>query len=77
MRPAICTSLSGIADFRRKKHGNLFSPFIKPQPKAESSGCVGDKQGESLEAAAIKIPVAFYKEGCKSWTFVTFGPSQK
>ncbi|OWK70638.1 hypothetical protein CBW18_05890 [Pedobacter sp. AJM] len=37
-----------------------------------------DKKGvRSLEAAAIKIFVAFYKKGCKPWIFVSFGLSQK
>ena len=73
----ICSLLSGLADFRRKKHGNLCSPLITPQPKAESSGSGGISKGKSLDAATIKISVAFYKEGCKPWVFVSFGPSQK
>ncbi|WP_208864435.1 hypothetical protein, partial [Pedobacter suwonensis] len=31
----------------------------------------------SLDAAAIKISVGFYKKRCKPWVFVSFGPSQK
>jgi len=52
-------------------------PFITPQPKAGSSGSGGISKAKSLDAAAIKISVAFYKEGCKPWVFVSFGPSQK
>jgi len=28
--PAICTLLYGLADFRRKKHGNLYTPHHYP-----------------------------------------------
>ncbi len=78
LHPAICTLLPGLADFRRKKHGKLRSSPHTPQPKAGSKRERWDKaRAKSLDAAAIKISVAFYKEGCKPWVFVTFGPSQK
>ncbi|MFD2584549.1 hypothetical protein ACFSR6_18775 [Pedobacter vanadiisoli] len=48
------------------------------QAKAGSKRERRDKaRAKSLDAAAIKISVAFYKEGCKPWVFVSFGPSQK
>jgi len=40
-------------------------PLMTPQPKAGSSGSVGISKAKSLDAAAIKISVGFYKEGCK------------
>ena len=36
-------------------------PLITPQPKAGSSGSAGISWGESLDTAAIKISVGFYK----------------
>ncbi|MGQ7856897.1 hypothetical protein ACUN24_21880 [Pedobacter sp. WC2501] len=59
---AICTSLSGLADFRRKKHGNLCSPPHNPTAQGRiKAGALGISKGESLDAAAIKISVGFYK----------------
>jgi len=56
----------------------LHYPLIPPQPKAGSKRALWNKaRAKSLDAAAIKISVAFYKEGCKPWVFVSFGPSQK
>jgi hypothetical protein len=60
VRPA-----TGLADFRWKKHENLCTPFHTPQPKAGSSVRAGISKGKSLDTAAIKIFVAFYKERCK------------
>jgi len=78
MHYAICALLSGLADFRRKKHGNLCSPPHTPQPKAGSKRERWNKaRAKSLDAAAIKISVGFYKKRCKPWVFVSFGPSQK
>jgi len=55
-----------MADFRRKKHGNLYSPPHTPHSlRQDQSGSGGVSKGKSLDAAAIKIFVAFYKEGCK------------
>jgi len=63
---AICTLLSGLADFRRKKHGKLCSSLHTPQPKAGSKRERWNKaMAKSLDAAANKISVAFYKKGCK------------
>jgi len=53
----------GLGDFRRKKHGNLCSPPHTSQHKAGLKRERWDKaRDESLDAAAIKISVAFYKE---------------
>jgi hypothetical protein len=55
--------LSGLADFRRKKHGKLCSyPFITHSPRQDQSESGGISKDKSLDAAAIKISVAFYKE---------------
>ncbi|MFF5380398.1 hypothetical protein ACIQXP_00215 [Pedobacter suwonensis] len=54
---------TGLADFRRKKHGNLCTtPSYHHNPRQDQSGSGGISQAESLDAAAIKISVAFYKE---------------
>ena len=59
---AVCTLLTGLADFRRKKHGKLCTPFILPQPKAGSKRARWNKaKAKSLDTAANKISVAFYK----------------
>jgi len=53
-------------------------PLHNPQPKAGLKRERWNKaRAKSLDAAAIKISVGFYKEGCKPWVFVSFGPSQK
>ena len=71
---AICTRLSSIADLRRKKHGNLCSPFNFPTAQGRIKRvCKDISKGKSLEAAAIKISVAFYKEGCKPWFLFLLG----
>jgi len=62
MLHAICIMLSGLADFRRKKHGKLCSALHTPQPKAGSKRERWNKaRAKSLDAAANKISVAFYK----------------
>ena len=65
MHPAIGIMLSGLADFRRKSTEICALPLLPPQPKAGSSGCAGISQGKSLDTAAIKISVDFYKKRCK------------
>jgi hypothetical protein len=63
MRSAPCYLASQIS---AGKSTEIFAaPFIIPQPKAGSAGAVGISKGKSLDTAAIKISVAFYKEGCK------------
>jgi hypothetical protein len=61
MRHAIGTLLSGIADFRRKKHGNLCSSPHYPTAQGRIKRVCWDKQGKSLDTAAIKLFVGFYK----------------
>ncbi|RBQ02942.1 hypothetical protein DRW42_24465 [Pedobacter miscanthi] len=57
---------SGIADFRRKKHGNLCISSHNLTAQGRIKRERWDKsQGKSLDTAAIKISVDFYKEGCK------------
>ncbi|MFF5380409.1 hypothetical protein [Pedobacter suwonensis] len=75
---AICTLLPA-SQISAGKSTEIFAlPLITPQPKAGSKRARGiQSQGKSLDAAAIKISVGFYKEGCKPWVFVSFGPSQK
>ncbi len=60
---AICTPLTGLADFRRKKARKALQlPLHNPQPKAGSKRERWDKaRAKSLDAATIKISVAFYK----------------
>ena len=65
MHHAICTMLSAWQIFAGKSTKICALPLVTPQPKAGSSGCVGISQGKSLDTAAIKIFVGFYKEGCK------------
>jgi len=59
---AICSLLSGIGDFRRKKHENLCTSHSQNHsPRQDQSGSVGQSRGKRLDAAAIKISVGFYK----------------
>jgi len=61
MHHAICSLLSGLADFRRKKHGNLCSSLQNPTAQGRiKAGALGISKGKSLDAAAIKISVGFY-----------------
>jgi len=64
---AICSLLSGLADFRRKKHGNLCTPPQYPttQGRIKARAVWNKAMAKSLDAAAIKISVGFYKKGCK------------
>ncbi|OWK69061.1 hypothetical protein CBW18_18470 [Pedobacter sp. AJM] len=62
---AICTLLPAWEIFVGKSTKIYALPLITPHPKAESSLCAGIRKGKSLEAAAIKIFVAFYKKGSK------------
>jgi len=51
--------------FARKSTEIFALPFISPQPKAGSKRARRNKaRAKSLDAAAIKISVAFYKKGC-------------
>jgi hypothetical protein len=62
MHHAICTLLSGIAYFRRKKHGNQCTPSLPHSPRQDQSESGGiELEEKSLDAAAIKISVGFYK----------------
>ena len=70
--------LPGFADFRRKSTESFALTPHTPQPKAGSKRERWDKaKPKSLDAAANKISVGFYKKRCKPWVFVSFGPSQK
>ena len=65
MHLAICSLLSAWQIFAGKSTKIFAAPLITPQPKAGSSGCAGISRGKSLDTAAIKISVGFYKDGCK------------
>jgi hypothetical protein len=56
-----------MAYFRRKKHGNLYTPpSLNHSPRQDQSESGGiELEEKSLDAAAIKISVGFYKKGCK------------
>ncbi|MFJ7359967.1 hypothetical protein [Pedobacter suwonensis] len=75
---AIGTMLPASQIFAGKSTEIFAPPLHTPQPKAGSKRERWNKaRAKSLDAAAIKISVGFYKEGCKPWVFVTFGSSQK
>jgi len=44
-------------------------PIINPLSKAGSSGSDRTSEGKSLDTAAIKISVVFYKGGCKPFSY--------
>jgi len=48
-----------------KARKSLHSPSYPTAQDRIKAGAVGQARDESLDAAAIKISVAFYKEGCK------------
>jgi len=75
---AICTLLLA-SQISAGKSTEIFAlPLHTPQPKAGSKRARRNQaRAKSLDAATIKISVGFYKEGCKPWVFVSFGPSQK
>ena len=76
MLSAPCYPASQI--FAGKSTEIFAPPLITPLPKAGSKRERWNRaRAKSLDAAAIKISVGFYKKGCKPWVFVSFGPSQK
>jgi len=75
---AICTLLPASQIFAGKSTEIFALTPHTPQPKAGSKRARWHKaRAKSLDAAANKISVVFYKKGCKPWVFVSFGPSQK
>ena len=60
MLSAPCYTASQIS--AGKSTESFALPFITPQPKAGSSGSAGISKGKSLNTAANKISVGFYKE---------------